>query len=234
MLVNHHPTDELLTAYCAGSLPLSQALCLSAHIEMCSECQINVQRLNKLGACIFNQTKPATVSNDLKEKIFSQLDHPLNSSSDQQPDQLKTLAQQSIATDQAGEEVPKCLKQFIASHYDELNWHRVSFSIRQANLCTDGNGAQVALMRIKAGGKAGVHTHMGNEFTTVLKGAFSDESGLFQQGDFIVRDSQHKHRPAATKDSECICLTVLEAPIQFTGYLSSWLNPLLRRGHSPK
>jgi len=225
MLVNHHPTDELLTVYCAGSLPLSQALCLSAHIEMCKKCQTNVQRLNKLGACIFNHTKPATVSSDLKEKIFSQLDQQLH--------HLKTTVKKSIAVDQTIEEVPKCLKQFIPSNYDELNWHRVSFSIRQANLCTDGNGAQVALMRIKAGGKAGLHTHMGNEFTTVLKGAFSDETGLFQQGDFVVRDSQHKHRPAATKDSECICLTVLEAPIQFTGYLSRWLNPLLRRGHPP-
>ncbi|ODS22762.1 hypothetical protein AB835_12310 [Candidatus Endobugula sertula] len=223
MLIHHHPTDELLSAYCAGSLPLSQALCLSAHIEMCKTCQTNSQRLSQLGAYIFNHTKPATVNNDLKEKIFSQLD--------QRPYHLKTTERKSMAAGHASAEVPKCLKQFVASNYDELNWHRVSFAIRQANICTGGNGAQVSLMRIKAGGKAGLHTHMGNEFTTVLKGAFSDESGLFQQGDFVVRDSQHKHRPAATKDSECICLTVLEAPIQFTGYFTRWLNPLLRRGY---
>jgi anti-sigma factor ChrR (cupin superfamily) len=29
----NHPYDELLAAYSAGSLPLSQALCISAHLD---------------------------------------------------------------------------------------------------------------------------------------------------------------------------------------------------------
>ncbi|MFT5420594.1 MAG: putative transcriptional regulator [Candidatus Endobugula sp.] len=230
MLVNHHPDNEQLTAYCAGSLPLSQALCIAAHIEMCAECQTNVQRLNQLGACIFTSTDSnAVVSNDLKEKVLSRLDQtPFTAAAKEQHidiDEQETTAPKI--------NIPKCLKQFVDSDYDQLNWQRVSLSIRQADLCTDENGAQVSLVRIKAGGKAGLHTHMGNEYTTVLKGAFSDESGLFRQGDYIMRDGKHKHRPAATKDSECICLTVLEAPIQFTGYFSSWLNPFLRSRHSP-
>ena len=32
---NKHPQDELMAAYSAGSLPLSQALCISAHLEHC-------------------------------------------------------------------------------------------------------------------------------------------------------------------------------------------------------
>ena len=224
MVVNYHPDSELLTTFSAGSMPLSQALCVSAHLEMCSDCRAGVRSLNKLGAHVFNQMKPSRVSDELKESVFSQLDD--------------TVAQNPISDNQSRNNtvrsdsgVPSCLHQFVADGYDSLSWHWVSPSIKQANLCVDGDGARVALLRIKPGGKATHHTHMGEEITMVLKGAFSDESGIFQQGDFVLRGSNDKHRPMATKDSECICLTVLDAPIQFTGNFSRWLNPLLRLGH---
>ncbi len=224
MLVNHHPDSERLTAFSAGSMPLSQALCVSAHLEMCPDCRADLDSLNKLGSHVFNQMKPSRVSNDLKQSVFKQLN-------DTQTHDPVSNSPARNETGRVASGVPKCLFQFIDDDYDSLDWHWVSPSIRQANLCVDGNGAHVALLRIKPGGKASHHTHMGEEITMVLKGAFSDESGIFQQGDFVVRGSNDKHRPIATKDSECICLTVLDAPIQFTGYFSRWLNPLLRRAH---
>ena len=46
-------------------------------------------------------------------------------------------------------------------------------------------------------------------------------------GDFIVREPGDVHRPRATQQAECICLSVLEAPIQLTG-IKKVLNPFLR------
>jgi putative transcriptional regulator len=223
MVATYHPDTELLTAFSAGSMPLSQALCVSAHLEMCPDCQNSLRNLNKLGAHVFNKMKPSKVSDDLKESVFSKL----GDTAIQNPASVIQDVNKARPVDSG---VPKCLNQFIDGDYDSLSWHWVSPSIRQANLCVDGNGARVALLRIKPGGKASHHTHMGEEITMVLKGAFSDESGIFQQGDFVLRGSNDKHRPMATKDSECICLTVLDAPIQFTGYFTRWLNPLLRLG----
>jgi len=224
MIVNHHPDSDLLAAFSAGSLPLSQALCVSAHLEMCPECRISLSSLNKLGAHVFNQMKPSKISDDLKQSVFNQLDgSPAHDPVVENPTRNK------VGRVDSG--VPICLQQFVHRDYNSLSWHWVSPSIRQANLCIDGNGAQVALLRIKPGGKANRHSHMGEEITMVLKGAFSDESGIFRQGDFVLRGSDDKHRPIATRDSECICLTVLDAPIQFTGYFTRWLNPLLRLAH---
>lgn len=253
MKVNYHPSTELLTSYAAGSLPLSQALCLSAHLEMCQTCKQNYKRLKGLGAFMFGQhtqQEPGTSAREtsshknLRQRVFDLIgsadlagteDGPTGVSAEHgQEEQNQERQPASLANrqfDKKTTRIPKCLQQFIPGSYDELPWKRVSPSIRQVNLCSDENGAQIALLKIKPGGSSGHHTHMGDEYTMVLKGAFSDETGIFQQGDFIVRDKRHRHRPIATKDSECICLTVVEAPIQFTGYFSRWLNPLLRFIH---
>ena len=88
------------------------------------------------------------------------------------------------------------------------------------------------MLRIKPGGTSSTHTHMADEYTVILEGSFSDESGLYHKGDFLMRDSRHKHTPVATRDRECICLAVTEGPIQLTGFFGRLLNPLLRRSHA--
>ena len=70
---------------------------------------------------------------------------------------------------------------------------------------------------IKGGGRAPEHNHRGDEITLALTGSFSDEDGIYHPGDFIVRKAGEIHRPFAAQHRECICLSVLEAPIQLTG-----------------
>lgn len=214
-----HPDESLLAAYSAGSLQLSQALCISAHIEHCSKCQQDIQRLNKLGSELMQQLKPSPTSTDLKATLMAQLDDL-----DEIPETVMPV--------QVDNPVPRCLRQFVHSGYQNLGWKRVSPDIHSAELCRDSNGAKVELLRIKPGGAATTHTHMGDEYTVILEGSFSDESGLYQKGDFLLRDASHQHRPVATQDGECICLAVTEGPIQFTGFFSRLLNPLIRRSYA--
>ena len=70
----YHPNDELLASYSAGSLPLSQAMCISAHIEHCQVCRQKLQRLNSLGSTLMQDVKPAPASPDLKARMLDQLD----------------------------------------------------------------------------------------------------------------------------------------------------------------
>ena len=214
-----HPDESLLTAYSAGSLQLSQALCISAHIEQCSKCQQAVQRLNKLGSELMQQLKPSPTSSDLKATLLARLDDLEETPEFDSP----------VRVD---ESVPHCLHQFVHSGYQNLAWKRVSPDIHSVELCRDSNGAKVELLRIKPGGAATTHTHMGDEYTVILEGSFSDESGVYSKGDFLLRDGSHSHRPVATQDGECICLAVTEGPIQFTGLFSRMLNPFIRRGYA--
>ena len=217
--LNNHPYGELLASYSAGSLPLSQALCISAHLEHCDSCARKLQRLNRVGTELMQQLTPSKASDDLKNRLLDRLD----SLEDETPKHESARVDSSI---------PRCLRQFVDSSYDDLRWKWVSADIRSVELCRDSNGARVELLKIKPGGSAKTHTHLGDEYTVILEGSFSDEAGLYRKGDFIVRDRHDQHTPVATRDRECICLAVTEGPIQFTGPISRLLNPFLRRGYA--
>ncbi|MCW8354860.1 ChrR family anti-sigma-E factor [Marinomonas pontica] len=227
-MIHYHPSIETLTDYAAGSLPLTHALCVSTHIEHCHECQQQIRKLEMLGSHLFDQTKVESRRlNRLKDRFFEQL-------AEQPVQEIMEMALQKESKNTSWEEqyaVPNSLRQFIKQGYDELNWMRLSPSFKIATLYNEEGGAQVALTRVKAGAHMPTHTHTGDEITLVLEGAFSDESGVYRQGDFINRDASHKHKPIVTKDAECICLTVLDAPIEFTGWLARLLNPIIRRYH---
>jgi putative transcriptional regulator len=165
------------------------------------------------------QLKPSKVSDELKTRLLGMLD----SLPEDQPDEESR---------EVDSRVPRCLRQFVERTYDGLDWKRVSADIHSVELCRDSNGARVELLKIKPGGSATTHTHMGDEYTVILEGSFSDESGLYGQGDFLIRDENDQHTPVATQDRECICLAVTEGPIQFTGFLHRLLNPFIRRGYA--
>ncbi len=212
-----HPVDELLAAYSAGSLPLSQALCVSAHLEHCAGCVQKLQRLNRVGSELMQQLEPAPASSRLKENLLARLDSLV----DEEPP--------AVTTDPS---VPRCLRQFVASDFAHLDWKRVSPDIHSVELCRDSNGAKVELIRIRPGGVSPAHTHDGDEYTVILEGSFSDERGVYQKGDFVFNDGNHHHSPVATQDRECICLAVTEGPPRFTGFFARLLNPLVRRSYA--
>lgn len=217
MQVSHHPPVELLTAFSASSLQLSHSLCVATHLELCPVCRSNVHQLSCLGGSMLTELEPSSVPSGLKDSVMSRLlDEPA-------PIQRPKI--------DVNCNVPRALQQFIPNGYDDLDWSRKTPSVRAVDLCKDGNGAHVSLLRISAGGKVGHHSHIGEELTLVLDGSFSDESGIFQRGDLALRDGHEKHQPIASKDSDCICLAVQDGPIQFTGFFARLLNPLLRRSY---
>lgn len=218
-IANHHPGDELLAFYSAGSLPLSQALCVSAHLEHCNACGRKLQRLNRVGSALMQKLKPSPASAELKAHILEQLNDLPEEQAEPPPSE-------------ADSSPPHCLRQFVNGGYDNLDWKRVSADISRVELCRDSNGARVELLKIRPGGAATTHTHLGDEYTVVLEGSFSDEKGLYQRGDFLLRDRNDRHTPVATRDCECICLAVTEGPVQLTGFFNRILNPFIRRAYA--
>ncbi len=216
--VTNHPADELLAAYSAGSLPLSQALCIAAHLEHCRGCLHELQQLDRVGSELMQQLEPAPAPERLKQDLLERLD-----SLEEAPREA------DIGTDAS---VPRCLRKFVAGGYENLRWRRVSPGIQSVELCRDSNGARVELLKIRPGSAAATHSHSADEYTVILEGSFSDEYGLYRKGDFMVKHEQDRHTPVATLDRECICLAVTEGPILLTGFLGRLLNPFIRRGYA--
>lgn len=225
----HHPDDLTLLDYAAGSLGLAQALAVSVHLGFCSQCQDQLRKLNALGGVLLEETKPASVGAN---------DDQTPEQSDSQAEELDKSFEALMARIEAepANASPKQetvgfhnpLERYLPAPLDELDWQQQTREIAKFDLTNvvDMGSARVALQKIKAGAKVPVHTHRGNELTVVLKGGFSDELGVYHAGDYIARDPSHKHSPTALQNEDCVCLTVLDAPMKFTGPLMRWLNPL--------
>ena len=137
-------------------------------------------------------------------------------------DAKNTQATQAFSTD-----LPPVISKLIGKK-SSLSWQKLSQSLKIARLKTGQNSCEVSLHKISAGGKVMAHDHNGPEYTLVLKGSFSDENGMYQPGDFLLKQPGEEHKPYAAANRDCLCLTVIEAPVKFTGLLGRLLNPFIR------
>ena len=214
-MAKFHPEIELLTEYSAGTLPLAQAACISAHLNYCGQCRRSVEQLEDIGAALLDGLQAEPVGDAQLDAVLARLDDapPLRYSKPEQGETGRT---------------PGILQRLMSGQYTELAWKKVTKTLSISYLKTGDPNFEFALYHIKAGGKIPEHTHHGSEMTLVLEGGFSDAEGSYHQGDFLFREPSDVHAPTALQSEDCICLAVLDAPLKFTGWKYRWMNPFLR------
>ncbi len=213
-MVKHHPPTDFLTEYAAGVLPVAQSACVAAHLSYCQRCRQTVDKLEDIGGAHLEQLDPQPVGESVLERVMARLDDP---------EPLR------YATSEASETaLPGLLDRLINGDFADLVWKRVTQSLSISYLQTGDPNHEFAVYRSAEGGRIPEHTHGGSEMTLVLRGGFADESGEYHPGDFVGREGWDKHTPVALEGEECICLAVLDAPLQFTRLRHRWLNPLLK------
>lgn len=216
--MNHHPDSEWLEQYAAGALSFGPALCVAVHAAMCPTCRLHIGTIQQLGGALLAEIGSAPVEGTLLDQIFAKLD----SQTDPRSDEGVVVQEAPVHAD-----IPAPLRCLVPHGLEQLRWSRVLPSLRVAPLDAGDPVYKVALHRIGPGGTVAQHDHRGSELTLVLRGAFSDEAGVYEAGDFLVREPKQPHRPMATQNTECICISALAAPVRFTGPVMRWLNPFL-------
>lgn len=213
-MANFHPELHLLTEYSAGTLPLAQSACVSAHMHYCDQCRRSVAQLQDLGGVMLEQLNPEPVGDALLNSVLARLDEepPLS------------LQPEAIPVSRT----PAILRRLMSGDFSDLSWKKVTKALSISYVKTGDSGYEFALYHIKAGGRIPDHDHRGSEMTLVLQGGFSDANGSYHQGDFIYREADDTHAPTALQSEDCICLAVLDAPLKFTGWKYRWMNPFLQ------
>ena len=231
-MINRHPDSTLLVEYASGTLAPAPNIAVTTHLEFCDECRRNTHALQEIGGELLNNTVALPVSEDLLDTVLNciddeserlgSLEHDLGGDLDKH--KLDTYNKAALNQDSLAKVIPDYVHRFLPE--GDLNWKFLSPSLKVAAISIGEEVHELAFHRIKAGGKAPEHNHNGSEITVVLKGSFSDEDGIYNPGDFIVREPGDIHQPIAAQHEECICLSVLAAPIQLTG-IKRLLNPFL-------
>ncbi|MBT8139338.1 MAG: ChrR family anti-sigma-E factor [Gammaproteobacteria bacterium] len=247
-MAQFHPNINWLVDYSSGTLTLANALCVSAHLEFCGSCRQRVAELNALGGSLmqkqaegsaqgFGQHPPAafasTPDDALLQGVFEKIDAQARAAATtataDNADPVVAPNTSSSPAEDASDALglPTCVRKLVPGGFDSLQWRKLGSTLSVARLGAGDQAREVSLHRLRAGGGVPNHDHRGEEVTVVLKGSFSDQRGLYLPGDFMLMGEGDSHRPTASKDMDCLCLSSVEAPIRFTGPLSRLMNPFM-------
>ncbi|HEX5791804.1 MAG TPA: ChrR family anti-sigma-E factor, partial [Rheinheimera sp.] len=117
--------------------------------------------------------------------------------------------------------LPRALQRLAANHGKWLHLGGIATAKLPA-----GNDYHVSLLYISKDTEVPQHTHLGLEMTLVLAGKIADENGEYCAGDLLINSPDDTHTPHTLPDEDCLCLSVLSAPLQFKKGLTRLLNPL--------
>ncbi|MBT8149188.1 MAG: ChrR family anti-sigma-E factor [Gammaproteobacteria bacterium] len=252
----YHPDTHWLVDYAAGNIEQSHALCINVHLEHCPQCRAKSRQLAAIGASFMNDSQqqdtampdaPAGASSiDVGEtatldSVLAKIDL-LESEPKAAPQNMvvnTAAANNEVATNHAvgtnnaasyaaPRDLPASVAKLLQGGWQSLRWKKLGRTLRVATLECGDTQREVALHRLRAGGSVANHDHGGDEVTVVLRGSFSDQQGLYLPGDFLLRKQGEQHRPVASGDTECLCLSVVDAPIKFTGFFTQLLNPFIK------
>lgn len=192
MSPNHHPSDDILTAYAAGALEPGFGLVVGAHVDVCAHCRARVGSFEAVSGAALENLADAGVGADALSSVMARL-------GEQSPQQ---------AVD----------KRSFVERLSLKNKRWVAPGVWVAGVDTPhAPQNRVYLLSVASGGLTARHEHTGAEFCTVLKGAYRDELGLFAAGDFAAAESDLNHQPVVEGDEACVCLFATEGRLKAQG-----------------
>lgn len=210
----HHPSNDILMAYAAGSLPQPFALAVATHLALCPACRVDVRHHEDLGGVLLDDLVPADIAAESKDRLMARLDGPVD----------ETVEKPSS---NAGDPLlPEPLRSLVGRPLDRCFW-RFAGAFSYVNLPSP-RGFRVRLLKIRAGQGVPHHTHDGTEMALVLDGGFKDGDRQFLRGDVAEADDTVDHRQIADPGEPCLCLAVTEGRLHLTGPLGRLADPFLR------
>jgi putative transcriptional regulator len=213
MTIQHHPADELLLAYAAGTLDQGQHIAVAAHLLPCAACRNWVQSLEGLGGSVLDDLPAAQMSDDALSRIEARLDDPMPA---------KPAPQRSDrVADVPG--LPAFVRSLPASKW---KWVAPNLHLKRLALADSGD-TRVFLLKSGPGTRFLPHRHTGPEMTTVLTGSFSHDGGHYGPGDFDFGDAEHDHEIVIGPEGECISLVAMQGELKLQGLLGRMVQPFV-------
>lgn len=215
--IKFHPGITLMEQYVAGILTTDIALAVAAHIDLCPHCQQLHNDLQHDQASQLTKLAPNLRNTEKFEQMLTFIQaQPTKAAPTEANDAFSTLT-----INQRTFTIPKSLQRIVAARN---KWRHLG-SMATAKLPA-GDKQHISLLYIAKNTELPHHTHLGSEITLVLSGQVYDEKGCYAAGDLLIRTPNDTHAPYTHSDDDCLCLSVLSAPLKFKKGLLRIFNPL--------
>ncbi|MBU2607561.1 MAG: ChrR family anti-sigma-E factor [Alphaproteobacteria bacterium] len=217
---NDFPFSELFSAYAAGTLDAGLALLVETQGALRAGIKDAVAQSEAVSGSFLEMTEPVAMRAGALESAMAQID-ALEASATAQD---AGLAAEGGETDL----LPESLRHAIATSGGHARWTRAAPGIRRFPLDV-GSQMEVELYRIQPDAAIPRHTHGGQEFTLILAGGYTDETGSFGPGDLAVKGPEDTHQPVGDSGEICFALIVRDGAIRLTGAMGVVQRMLGRR-----
>lgn len=204
--------DALMAQYAAGMLPEPMRVLVSSHLELQPQQRGKVAAYEAMAGDMVLSAPPVALDNAdaTLARIFAVSEAPAIEPAPMPADPL----------------FPAALREFVGFGSQDVPWRRKLPGFKE-HMIGKIDECEVSLFWIRPGRKIPAHTHEGMEISLVLCGAFRDERGRFARGDISIADDSVDHRPIAEDEAPCIGLSIVDAPLRFTGSMRQFLGDLI-------
>jgi putative transcriptional regulator len=107
-------------------------------------------------------------------------------------------------------------------------WRRLPARFRALRVPFSDESSRLWVMRAPGGRGPLRHSHIADEWTVVLEGGFSDETGTYAVDDFAYMGQGDRHRVVAGAREACVCLMLVREHPRYLTVPGKLLAPLLR------
>lgn len=213
MMIQHHPPDEMLTAFAAGTLDSGQRIVIATHIAGCGRCRSFERAMQVVGGTVLERGPPDGMADDSFAKVMARLN--------------RTAPAQPAAAPSDLDSIPG-LPEFVRRRrFEGWKWISPGVHLRRM-LLPKQIATRVFLLKVAPATTMLQHSHTEMEMTCVLAGAFSHAGGHFRPGDFDLGDEQVDHRPVVDPGEECICLVAMQGELRLSGVIGRLVQPFVR------
>lgn len=217
----HHLDASTLLSYGAGALPTELAVVAATHLEGCAHCRRQVHEAERIGGLLVANQQPAGLPEArrqaLRTAMLEQLDRPAETE-DRTP-----MEDEPAPLLRDPDRLPAALHPYFGTSYRALKWRWMAPGV---HIIRASGTRTLLLLKIAPGKSMPMHSHGRNELTQILQGSYTDALGLFSPGDAADVDSDVEHQPVTAPGVACICVSALDAPLRFPGWLARKLQPL--------
>jgi len=211
---HHHLHESTLMSYAAGALPAPLSIVAGAHLEQCPHCRQRLREAEAIGSVLLEQTQPSTGDlrrEQLRDAMLMRLatDVPAAAVSS------RTVSRERPEADP--DHLPASLHPYFGASLSGLRWRWMAPGVH----CIRAEQMPSLIMLKIAPGKClPMHSHGRSELTQILRGSYNDALGLFATGDVADLDGDVEHQPVTAPGVPCICVSALDAPLVFSGWLA--------------